>query len=152
MKGLARSYIFWPSMDSNIEHITKTCMGCFNTQNMPSSAPLHPWEFPDKPWSRIHVDFAGPFMGHMFLVVIDAHSKWPEVVCMQSTTSERTIEVLREIFSRNGLYEQLVSDNGPKLTSSEFMKFMKINGIKHIRSVVHHPSTNGQAENFVKTH
>jgi len=83
--------------------------------------------------------------------VIDAHSKWHDVVCMQSTTSERMVEILREINSRNGLCEQLISDNAPQFTSSEFAKFMEINGIKHVRSVVHHPSTNGQAENCVRS-
>ena len=38
----------------------------------------------------------------MFLVVVDALSKWPEVIQMKSTTTERTIEVLRYIFARNG--------------------------------------------------
>jgi len=88
----------------------------------------------------------------MLLVVVDAHSKWPEVVCMTSTTSERTIEALREIFSRNGICcEQLVSDNAPQFTSDEFQAFMKINGITHLTGPVYHPSTNGLAENFVGT-
>ena len=58
------------------------------------------------------MDFAGPFLGHMFFFVMDAHSKWPEVVIMSSTTSQKTIEVLRSMFARHGLPEQLVSDNG----------------------------------------
>ena len=64
----------------------------------------------------------------MFLVVVDAHSKWPEVAIMKSTSSERTIEELRSIFSRFGLPQQLVSDNGPQLVSEEFETFMEENG------------------------
>ncbi len=45
-------------------------------------------------WKRIHIDFAGPFLGKMFLIIVDAHSKWPEVVTMASTTSQVTIEAL----------------------------------------------------------
>ena len=30
-------------------------------------------------WSLVHVDYAGPIVGKMFFVVVDAHSKWPEV-------------------------------------------------------------------------
>ena len=33
-------------------------------------------QWPGQPWSRLHLDFAGPYMGHMFLVLVDAHSKW----------------------------------------------------------------------------
>ena len=49
---------------------------------------------------------------HVF-AVIDAHFKWPEVVMMTSTTSEKTIEALRSMFANHGLPEQMVSDNGP---------------------------------------
>ena len=87
----------------------------------------------------------------MFLVVVDAHSKWPEVAVMKSTSSERTIEELRSIFSRNGLPQQLVSDNGPQLVSGEFKAFMEENGIQHIKSAPYHPATNGLAERFVQS-
>lgn len=90
-------------------------------------------------------------MIEMFLIAVDAHSKWPEVIPMKSTTSEKTISVLRSIFSRNGLSEQIVSDNGPQYTSDEFRHFMKKNGIKHFKSAPHHPATNGLAERFVQT-
>ena len=69
----------------------------------------------------------------MFFLVTDAHSKWPEVNIMSSTTAVRTISVLREMFSRLGIPEQLVSDNGPQFLSDEFKQFMTTNGIKHIR-------------------
>ena len=54
---------------------------------MPAHAPLHPWEWPSKPGHRVHVDFDGQFQGTMFLIVMDAHSKWPEVISTQSKTS-----------------------------------------------------------------
>ena len=114
-------------------------------------APLHPWLWPSKPWARIHLDFAGPFLGRMFLIVVDAHSKWPEVVEMSSTTTTNTIVVLRRLFSAYGLPEQMVSDNGPQFTSAEFADFCRVNGIKHIRTSPYHPSSNGLAERFVQS-
>ena len=94
-------------------------------------APLHPWDWPDTPWQRIHIDFADPFVNKMFLVVVDSHSKWLEVEIMPSVTSESTIEKLRNMFARYGVPMQLVSDNSPQFTSREFADFMKQNGIKH---------------------
>ena len=87
----------------------------------------------------------------MFLILLDAHSTWPEVVPMPSTTASQTIEALQIIFSKYGLPEQLVSDNGPQFSSDEFAQFMKANGVKHIRSAPYHPSSNGLAERFVQT-
>lgn len=65
----------------------------------------------------------------MYLVVVDAHSKWPEVCVMESTISIKTIQVLRGLFSRYGLPEVLVSDNGPQFTLDEFQTFLKANGV-----------------------
>lgn len=68
---------------------------------------MHPWEWPPKPWERVNLDFAVSFPGHNYLVAVDAHSKWPEVEILKSTTVEQTIEVLRRIFARNVLPEQI---------------------------------------------
>ena len=149
MKGLARSYVWWPDIDKELERVARECQSCQLILNAPSLAPLHPWMFPEKPWERLHIDFAGPFMGHMFFVVVDAHSKWPEVIVMDSTTSEKTVDVLRELFSRYGVPTQIVSDNGPQFVSQEFEHFLKMNGVKHIKSAPYHPSANGLAERFV---
>ncbi|XP_021353194.1 uncharacterized protein K02A2.6-like [Mizuhopecten yessoensis] len=151
MKALARSYVWWPGIDEAIENIGKSCAGCQEVKSAPPRAPLHPWEWPSTPWERIHIDFAGPFMDSMFLIVVDAHSKWPEVVPMRTTTAEKTVDVLRNIFARNGVPRQVVSDNGPQFVSEHFKNFMKLNGVKHITSAPYHPSSNGLAERFVQT-
>lgn len=151
MKSLARSYFWWTGLDEDIEKIAKSCKACQEQKSKPPKAPLHPWIWPNTPWKRIHIDFAGPFLNKMFLIVVDAHSKWPEVIQMTSTTSAKTIDVLRTLFDRYGLPEQLVSDNGPQFTSEEFTAFMTSNGVKHIRTAPYHPSSNGQAERFVQT-
>jgi len=64
----------------------------------------------------------------MFLVVVDAHSKWSEVIPVTTTTASRTIEELRKLFATHGLPEQLVSDNGPQFIADEFGVFMRNNG------------------------
>ena len=99
-----------------------------------------------EPWQRLHIDYAGPFQGRMFFVLVDAHSKWPEIVPMSSTSSAKTIEVLRNLVVSYGLPQQIVSDNGPQFVSEEFSDFLKKNGVKHIRSIPYHPSTNGLVE------
>ena len=114
-------------------------------------SPLQPWEWPGRPWSRLHVDYAGPFMGKMFLLIIDAHSKWMDIHCVNSATSSVTIDKMRSTFASHGLPEIVVSDNGSNFVSSEFKSFLQKNGIKHITSAPYHPSTNGLVERAVQT-
>ncbi len=151
MKAVARSYFWWPGLDRDIEVLARGCQECQAVKNTPAVVPLHPWTWPSKSWQRIHIDFAGPFQKAMFLVAVDAHSKWPESYLMSSTTVSQTISVLRKMFATHGLPEQIVSDNGPQFVSSEFAEFMKQNGVKHVRSALYHPSTNGLAERFVQS-
>ena len=115
------------------------------------TCPLHPWEWPSKSWQRVHVDYSGPFQGTMFLIIMDAHMQWLEVISTQSTTSAKTIDILRSVITRNGLPEILVSDSGLQFTSEEFDQFTKTNGIKHLKSAPDHPATNGLADRFVQT-
>ena len=70
---------------------------------------------------------------------------------MSTTTAPKTIEVLRQLFCKYGLPDQIVSDNGPQFISTEFAVFLKQNGVKHTRSAPYHPATNGLAERFVQT-
>lgn len=52
-----------------------------------------------------------------------AYSKWPEVIVTRRISSAATIGILRNLFSRLGIPETLVSDNGPQFTSAEFQQF-----------------------------
>ena len=87
----------------------------------------------------------------MWLIIVDALTKWPKVVQMSSISSERIIEVLRSLFARYGIPRIIVSDNGTQFTSALFNQFCKNNGIHQKLSAPYHPSTNGEAKRFVQT-
>lgn len=150
-KALARSYIWWPGLDKDIEDLIRNCIHCQKLQSSPEKSSLIPWVPDGSVWSRIHIDYAGPIKNFHFFIIIDAFSKFVEVFKTKDLTTAFTIRKLRELFSRYGLVDTLVSDNGPQFTSYEFKNFLALNGIKHVLTPPGHPSTNGQAENFVKT-
>ena len=151
-KNLARYYVWWPKIDEDIENLVKSFKPCQLNRNDPEKHSSHSWQCPSKPWERIHIDFCGSFRNHMYLIVVDAYSKWPEVIRMSSSTStSETTKVLLSLFSRNGLPDKLVSDNGPQFTSDEFKEFIINCEILHIKTAPYHPQTNGEAERFVQT-
>ena len=150
MKSLARSYLWWPGLDEDIERKVLGCEDCQMQSATPAVAPLHPWEWPDRPWSRIHADYAGPFMGSMFLIIIDAYSKWIEVFKTSTSTSEVTMEKFRQAFATHGIPDVLVTDNGTCFTSHEFAIFTSENGIQHVKTSPYHPASNGLAERAVR--
>jgi transposase InsO family protein len=90
-------------------------------------------------------------MGKMFLLVIDAYTKWLDVHVTTTSTSTVTIELFRKSFSTYGLPEVVVSDNATNFTSDEFEVFLKSNGVRHVRNPPYHPASNGVVERAVQT-
>lgn len=150
MKALARSFVWWPGIDPDIEDRVRSCNACINIQGSPKAVPLLLWPWATEPWQRIHIDFA-EVKGQQFLIVVDSHSKWLEVFSMESTTATVTIAAIRNLFARYGLPQVVVSDNGPQFISKEFKDFLKQNSVKHTLCPPYHPASNGLAEKHVQT-
>lgn len=56
MKGLAWCYVWWPQMDQDVEREINECNACQQNVMSASKVHLHPWEWPENPWTRLHVD------------------------------------------------------------------------------------------------
>jgi hypothetical protein len=151
LKSMARQYFWWPLLDKEIENIVNQCPSCSENSKQPIKSSLNQWPVPEQPWQRIHIDFMGKFYNHYYLIVVDAHSKWLEVIVMNDISTKSTINALQSLFYRYGLCQQIVSDNGTQFTSDEFNKFCSMNGIDHTRTPPSHAQSNGQAERYVNT-
>uniref|UniRef100_A0A914I9R3 RNA-directed DNA polymerase n=1 Tax=Globodera rostochiensis TaxID=31243 RepID=A0A914I9R3_GLORO len=150
MKSLARQFVYWPRIDTDIERWVRNCPDCALSARTPPKVPLRPWPSAGAVYERLHMDFAGPCNdGFKYLVVVDAHSKWPEVIKMNTTSAPLLITQLTWLFSRYGFPKEIVSDNGPPFRSHDFSLFCRSRGIKQSFSPPFHPQSNGQAERFV---
>ena len=92
MKSLARLHVWWPTINADIEQTVQSCSSCQETARDPVRVPLHQWDIPRNPWQRLHIDNTGPYRGTMWLLLIDAYSKWPEVHTIASTTAQATVQ------------------------------------------------------------
>lgn len=100
---------------------------------------------------RLHVDFAGPFLGHYFFILVDAYTKWPEMHIVKNITTKTTKDLGRKVFATFGIPKYFVSNNAKTFTATEFKLFLKVNGITQKFTAPYNPSTNSQAERFVQT-
>lgn len=109
-KSICRSYFLWPGLDN--ENLIVSCDACLSTlPNRPKASTI-PWNDINEPWSRLHVNYAGPFKGFYYFVILNAYSKWILVFPSWNMTTDFTITKLRETFARFGLPKVVVSDNG----------------------------------------
>ncbi|XP_055585150.1 uncharacterized protein K02A2.6-like [Uranotaenia lowii] len=151
MKAMMRSHVYWPGVDQDVEDFVRSCRACAAVAKAPTKTLLSSWPKSSRPWQRLHIDYAGPFEGNYFLVIIDSYSKWPEILRTSSISAKVTTELLVETFARYGLPETIVSDNGTQFSCSLFKELCDSLDILHIRTAPYHPQSNGQAERFVDT-
>lgn len=95
-----------------------------------------PTKLPDYPWQKVGSD----------LFILNGVT-----YLLTSTTSNATIQALKSMFSRHGVPETVVSDNGPQNASQEFSRFAQLHDFKHVTSSPHYPKSNGQAVRTVLT-
>lgn len=63
-KNVARSLVWCPGMQSSLEEKVKVCSQ-FQRNQIQAPPPIHPWEWSSHSWSRLHLGFAGQYMGHI---------------------------------------------------------------------------------------
>ena len=151
MKQLARSTVYWPRIDFDIENLCRKCTSCGQFQKKPDKPSIHPWMMPEKPWSRLHLDHAINFLGRNWLVLVDAYSKYPCIHPTTSTSSKSTTAILEQEFAHFGYPHTLVTDNATTFMSQEFQAWCKQRGIVHLTGAPYHPATNGAAERLIQS-
>lgn len=146
----ARDRVYWPAMNTNIKEAVTKCEVCAEFQARNASLPMQTHPIPDRPWSRVAADlFTLNSKGH--IVLVDYYSDYIEVSPgLKDTKSPVIIKFLKQQFSRHGIPDVLVTDNGPQFVSKEFEAFTREWEFKHVSSSPNHAKSNGKAESAVK--
>ena len=111
-------------MVKEVAQLCRTCPQCQKTARVDGHrAPLQPLPIIDVPFQRIAMDMVGPLprtpSGHRYILVIcDYTTRWPEAIPLKSTDSEHVAEQLIQFFSRFGVPEEILTDQGANFTSS----------------------------------
>ncbi|XP_052131635.1 uncharacterized protein K02A2.6-like [Frankliniella occidentalis] len=147
MKDVAYSFVWWPGLHTQIVELVKTCPICQEHQRNPHCT-YKSWPTPTGHWERVHIDYC-VYHGQNYLVLVDAWSRWPEVIPVSTLTAAELIRHVRNIFAAHGVPRLLVSDNGSQLVSQDFNNFLAHNGCKHLTSAPYFPQSNGLAERTV---
>ncbi|KAK3718410.1 hypothetical protein QZH41_000519 [Actinostola sp. cb2023] len=111
-------------MNSEIKEAITNCSICAEYQAKQQRQPMQSHQIPDRPWSCLSSDL---FTLHNkeYVVLVDSYSDFVEVRHLKTTTSATLIEFYKEQFSRHGIPDVLMTDNGPQYTSREFTDFAR---------------------------
>ena len=126
------------------------CDVCLTHRDSQVREPILQHDVSPRPWAKIGADLCY-FSGRVLLVVSDYFSNFIEVDSVSAENSKAVIRSLMAMFSRYGVPDSVVTDNGPCFASSEFSKFASQWNFQHVTSSPRYPQSNGKAENAVRT-
>ena len=149
---------FWPGAGLDVRTYCRSCDVCQRmSQRRTKPVPLVKMPIIDTPFSRISMDIVGPLSptssgGHRYiLTVIDWATGFPEAVPLKSIDSISVAEALLAIFSRVGIPNTILSDQGTNFTSLLMGELHRLLGIKPMFSSVYHSQGNGRQERVHST-
>ncbi|KAK2556262.1 Transposon Tf2-6 polyprotein [Acropora cervicornis] len=146
----ARSCVFWPGINSQIEDICKNCTTCAQHARQHPREPLKPYPVPTLPWQLVSQDLFA-LNGSAYLITVDHYSDFYELDRLPSIQSSSVIQATKQHFSRHGVPHTLITDNGAQFTSEAFRAFAEKYKFKHITSSPYWSQSNGRAEAAVKS-
>ena len=147
-----RECMFWPRMSCQMKNLVSKCAICLTHRDAQVQEPFLQHEGLFRPRAKVFADICF-HSSRILLVVSDYVSSYNfiEVDSLSSETSKSVIRSLMAIFSRFGVPDTLVTDNGPCIASSELAKFADQWNFQHVTSSPRYPQSNGKAENAVRT-
>ena len=145
----AKESVWWPGISDDINTFIYNCDTC--CRDFPiTTEPMMPTKLPEKPWEKLASNFF-QFKGNTFIIVVDYFSQHIEILKLTTITSVSIITAQKTIFSRHGIPDVLVTNNGPQYASQEFDEFSKSYNFVQQSSSPYHPQGNGYAECVVRT-
>ena len=145
----AKDVVFWSAMSKDIQEALEKCEISAEFQKNNSKQPMQSHEISGQPWSRVSPNLF-TLNSRDYIVLANSYSDFIEVGELLSTISSNVIPFLKQQFSRHGIPDVLVIDNGPVFSSSEFTNFSSAWEFKHVTSSPTHAKSNGKAESAVK--
>ena len=149
-KQRARYVLYWPGMSGQIEDVISSCHVCATNQRDNSKEPLISHDILNRPWAKVGTDLFH-YNGSEYVLCVDYFSKFIEIAKLLSCTSSETITMLKSMFARHGIPDEVVSDNGLQYSSLEFKAFALSWEFTHITTGPGFAQSNGQAERTVQT-
>ena len=120
----ARQHIYWPGLDADIADYTRRCQECIR-RSQPPKEPLQAHDVPQEPWERIAMDYF--YMnGRLYILICDYFSKFPFMFQVKTTSFANLKDHLEELFSVEGIPDEIMSDNGPPLMAKNSVLILQV--------------------------
>ena len=150
------SEFFWPGCQADITRYCRSCDICQRTlpKGKVAKVPLGDMPVIDTPFQRVATDIVGPIhpkteKGNRFiLTLVDYATRYPEAIALPSIETTRVAEAMVDAFSRVGIPNEILTDQGSQFTSALMKEISRLLSIRQLTTTPYHPSCNGLVERF----
>ena len=151
-----RKGFWWPAVTKDVKTYLQSCPECQKVARRPMKVPLVMMPIIGKPFERMAMDIVGPLLkttsGHQYILVIsDYATRFPEAYPLRRCTAVSVADKLTDLFSRVGVPNEILTDQGTNFTSEVLKELYRILGIKAITTSPYHPQTDGLVERLNQT-
>ena len=150
-------HFYWPSLFRDVREYCRSCERCQKAGGRKSGkVPLISLPIMSVPFERIAMDIVGPLpksnRGNRYILVIcDYATRYPKAIALRSIAAEDIAEELAVLFSRVGIPNEILTDQGSNFTSKLLQELYKLLHVRQIRTSPYHPQTDGLVERFNQT-
>ncbi len=150
-KMVLKQNVWWSGMDKCVEEYIRSCEICKQKPKSNFESNRHRWEPANKPFERIHLDWAQVSKIGTILIIVDAMSGWPEAIICQDRSAATVKKILQTLFARYGVPQQVVTDNAKEFVCEELAQWLIHVGAQPVQTPQYHACSNGLVERMVQT-
>ena len=150
MERRLRYHFYFHYMNRKVESFLAECTECNIFTDKKVKEPVKSHKVPSKCWEKVAVDLFGPMPSRNHIVVVqDMSSRFPAAKLVSSTSAEKVLPALQQIYDAYGNPSTQLSDNGPPFNSAGMERFAEQRNIELEKIPPHHPAAN-PVETFMK--
>ena len=147
---------YCPTLFQDVRQHCQVCEECQLHGGRRRRAPMIPLPVIGEPFRRIAMDIVGPLPqtrrgNHFILVVSDYATRYPEAVPLSNITAPKVAKVLMDLFSRHGVPEEILTDQGTNFTSALLGELYRLISVTTLQMSPYHPQTDEPVERFNHT-
>lgn len=132
-KSRARTAMYWPGINTDIDRMVSSCETRLKHQAKRPKEPIIITDLPEEPWQKVRTDLFH-LDGKNDLLVNDYLSNYPEMALLPSMSATCVIRHMKSLFARHGIPQIVHSDNGPCYSCKEFKDFAEEYDFRHVTS------------------
>ncbi|KAJ8353326.1 hypothetical protein SKAU_G00208930 [Synaphobranchus kaupii] len=135
-----KARFYWPGVKKAVEDFCRSCPECQQVAPRPHlRSPLIPLPIISIPFSRIGMDLVSPLpksaRGYQYiLVILDYATRYPEAITLCTMASKGIARELVMLFSRVGIPEEILTDQGTPFMSRIMKDLCKLMNITQLRT------------------